>query len=234
MKEFFEEYGRVIVTVLIILGIVLVGYVIAGNGNNSAFGKFTADVVESLSGQANSLLADSPEAIERSVPMSEGKFGSFTNTGEVSVNTYLKDGTKYVVVSGKSDHDANKAFLFTHTDVEIPWGEKSVMSFDITADKNSAISIDLNAEVKGVPGNDTYSNGKGVLSVNGTKTTGIWGEANVKLTEGKQYHVVLIMENGNEQKNPSHKAMRPFNTIHILQDGGTTNYQIKNLKYGAA
>lgn len=59
MKEFFEEYGRVIVTVLIILGIVLVGYVIAGNGQNSAFGRFTSDVADSLSGQTNDILEKS-------------------------------------------------------------------------------------------------------------------------------------------------------------------------------
>ncbi|GEM_PF-4990194 len=59
MKEFFEEYGRTIVTVLIILGIILVGYVIAGNGRNSAFGTFTSDVVDSLSGQANDILEKS-------------------------------------------------------------------------------------------------------------------------------------------------------------------------------
>lgn len=56
MKSFFEEYGRVIVTVLIILGIILVGYTIAGNGQNSAFGKFTTATVDSLSGQANDVL----------------------------------------------------------------------------------------------------------------------------------------------------------------------------------
>lgn len=56
MKEFFEEYGGVIVTVLIILGIILVGYVLAGNGTNSALGKAVNHFVESMSNQANKVL----------------------------------------------------------------------------------------------------------------------------------------------------------------------------------
>ena len=56
MKEFFEEYGGVIVTVLIILGIILVGYVLAGNGQNSALGKAVNHFVESMSNQANNVL----------------------------------------------------------------------------------------------------------------------------------------------------------------------------------
>lgn len=59
MKAFFEEYGRTVVTVLIVLGIILVGYTIAGNGQNSAFGRFTSDVVDSLSGQTNDVLEKS-------------------------------------------------------------------------------------------------------------------------------------------------------------------------------
>lgn len=61
MKAFFEEYGRTVVTVLIVLGIILVGYTIAGNGKTSAFGKFTAAVVDSLDGQVNKVTDKIPK-----------------------------------------------------------------------------------------------------------------------------------------------------------------------------
>lgn len=64
MKDFFEEYGRTIVTVLIILGIILIGYTIGGNGKSSAFGRFTAEVADSMSGQANNIIDMFPKPLK--------------------------------------------------------------------------------------------------------------------------------------------------------------------------
>ena len=56
MKEFFEEYGGVIVTVLIILGIILIGYFVAGNGMNSSMGISVRRYITSMANQANKVL----------------------------------------------------------------------------------------------------------------------------------------------------------------------------------
>lgn len=71
MKAFFEEYGRAIMTVLVILGIILVGYVIAGNGAKSALGRFTANVTDSLSRQANNVLESSLQGWKASHPSAQ-------------------------------------------------------------------------------------------------------------------------------------------------------------------
>ena len=94
MKEFFEEYGRTVVTVLIILGIILVGYVIAGNGKTSAFGRFTSNIVDTLTRQDSSLIKDDSAYTER---VAENKHApaiiGFSLSSAVSSSTMLASVT---------------------------------------------------------------------------------------------------------------------------------------------
>lgn len=232
MKAFFEEYGRTIVTVLIILGIILVGYTLAGNGKTSAFGRFTSDIVDSLSGQANSLLKDSPENIERSTEMQDA---SAENAYGASVTTSIKDGVTTVTVNGKAVPwgDIGDTAMETSTPLKTPWGKKSVMSFDIFSDANRTLTIDTNALVDGSSHNDNYSHPV-YSSVDGSVGTSASSTTNLTLTASKWHHVIVILENGNEKMNPSHLPVTGANTVKFNQDSGTTHYQIKNLKYGNA
>lgn len=145
MKSFFEEYGRVIVTVLIVLGIILVGYTIAGNGQNSAFGKFTTATVDSLTSQASSLVKDSAEYIEKKTSMSSVKP---KDNGKANAVTSEKDGIETIELTGESNiWGSNTKYFDSHcrSGILTSWGKKSVMSFDIMADKDASISLDFNA-----------------------------------------------------------------------------------------
>ena len=102
MKAFFEEYGRVIVTVLIILGIILVGYVIAGNGQNSAFGKFTTATVDSLSGQANDVLE---KGSFNNWKLSNSKAQEIFAWGDDTVFRYNADSVNFVKGSVISENN---------------------------------------------------------------------------------------------------------------------------------
>lgn len=232
MKDFFEEYGRTIVTVLIILGITLVGYTIAGNGTKSALGRFTANITDSLSSQTNSLLADSPEGLARSTAMADGLFTG--HDGPAALSMTEKEGVQNISVSGKTDNISNKAFLLTKAKSQTPWGQKSIMSFDIMAEKDSSFVLDQNALIEGTHDNDIYSD-KSRFSDNGKVS--VLNESSfvqVSLKGGKWHHIVLVMENGNESRNPSHLPMSASNTIRLIQDGGDIHYQVKNMKYGNA
>lgn len=231
MKEFFEEYGRTIVTVLIILGIILVGYTIAGNGQNSAFGKFTTATVDSLTGQASSLIKDSAEYIEKKASMSSVKP---SNLGTATV-TSEKDGVETVELTGNYSWGRNTKMFASDTDSDMltAWGQKSVMSFDIMADRDASISIDFNAYIDGVTGNDNYKNNARV-SVDGNETVHSDSRGDISFSGNKWHHAIVILENGNETMNPKHLDMKAGNLIYYMQDSGTTKYQLKNVKYGNA
>ena len=230
MKSFFEEYGRVIVTVLIILGIILVGYVIAGNGQNSAFGRFTTATVDSLTGQASSLIQDSAEYIAKTAHEVDKRVVS-TQRGNTKVTSSEKNGVTSVTVEGKSESwNTDSAWNFFQTNTQVEWGKKSVLSFDIVSDKNSTFSMDFNVTVPGNAGNDGYGR-PSLLSING-KEEQIAGEGrNISVEKGKKSHIILVLTNSNEKENPGHKNMTPFTGIAYKQNSGKTNYQISNVRY---
>lgn len=240
MKEFFEEYGRTIVTVLIILGIILVGYTIAGNGRQSAFGRFTTDVVDSLSGQAGSLIKGSAEYLERTAVPSHSTSSIPYSVGEAQMTTEESNGVTRITVSGKSSGqwDANTAATKTLDTTPVPWGKKSVMSFDFYSDKDTSIWFDFNVRLEGDSNADQYANGQYVneaLYMDGDKTNANRNYSPVSVKGGKWHHMIASVENGNESLNPNKKDFKKvFHWIYYKQDSGTTNYQIKNLKYGVA
>lgn len=230
MKSFFEEYGRVIVTVLIILGIILVGYTIAGNGRNSAFGRFTTATVDSLTGQASSLLKDSASFIEKKTSMS-----SVIMTDDKKANAVIAEsnGTKNINLTGETSKwwDSKSFSSQIRSGMNTPWGKKTVMSFDIMADKDASINIDFNAEIDGVPGNDNYTHNS-MVSVDGKETVYSGTRADISLSGNKWHHIIIILENGNETDNPKHLDMISSCSILYVQKSGTTNYKLKNVKCG--
>ena len=231
MKEFFEEYGRVIVTVLIILGIILVGYTIAGNGENSAFGKFTTATVDSLSGQANNLLKGSIGDLERGASYDTKEIHQYSGAYGCTVESSENGGIKTVTVTGQSmgwNGKEKNAGTWTSSTMQVPWGKKSVMSFDISADNDFQINMDFNADIEGVTGNDGY--GSGSVQYNDGKIV----RSHETLSKNKWHHVVVVLENNGKSNTEKKPFTRVFNSIYYQQDGGTTNYQIKNLKYGIA
>lgn len=237
MKEFFEEYGRTIVTVLIILGIILVGYTIAGNGTKSALGRFATATVDSLSGQTSSILRDSTELLEKSVTLTPAHTSSNLQ-GSTKAEETKKDGVINTRVTGKSKAWSGNDLYSVYTDSKMyaGWGKKSVMSFDISADRDFAISLDFNADIDSVSGNDKYSpdvtvSADGIenrISIHGTS------RGDLSLSGNRWHHVIVVLKNENGNENPSHLPMRAFTSINYMQDSGTVNYQLKNVKYGIA
>lgn len=238
MKEFFEEYGRTIVTVLIILGIILVGYVIAGNGRTSAFGKFTTDVVDSLSYQADSLIKDSAEYLERTAGEKHTPAIADRGQGTAKIESTKQDGIISVTVNGKADptwESKDTATTSTDSRIPVPWGKKSVMSFDFFCDRDCMMWIDFNADIEGITGNDNYIYDTGGLYIDGAKICSAGYVTAQKIESGSWHHIICVMENGNSGKNPQHKSFtHMWNSISYGQDGGTTHCQIKNITYGVA
>ena len=236
MKEFFLFYGRTVVTVLIILGIILVGYVIAGNGKTSAFGRFTSNIVDTLTRQDSSLIKDDSAYTER---VAENKHApaiiGFSANGTAKISREEKNGISCYTVTGKSEptwQGTDHAGVATDDKTPVPWGKKSVMSFDLYSDRDCEVWVDFNAEIDGVPGNDAYSAN---TSDCGLFLDGAKSSDRVKVSGNSWHHFTVILENGNEEMNPQHKPVkRMWNSIGFGQDGGTTKYQIKNLKYGIA
>lgn len=233
MKAFFEEYGRTIVTVLIILGIILIGYIIGGNGTMSTFGRFTTSVVDSLTSQASCIIKDSPEFLERTAHKVDNN-QLITPMGNTKVTSTEKDGTYNIDVEGKSVGWAtDSAWTFFRSDSSVPWGKKSVLSFDISTNSDSTAVFDFNVTIRGVSGNDAYGR-PSRLSVNGEEES-VDGEGRaVALKKDKKYHMVLVLTNSNEEQNPSYKDMVPFTGIMYKQDGGKIHYTVGNIKYGVA
>ncbi|GEM_PF-4371118 len=235
MKEFFEEYGRVIVTVLIILGIILVGYVIAGNGKTSAFGRFTSNIVDTLTRQDSSLIKGDSAYMERVAENKHTPATSFSYDGTAKISREEKNGISCYTVTGKSEptwEGTDHATVATDDKTPVPWGKKSVMSFDLFSDRDCKVWINLNAYVDGVPGDDAYSAN---TSDCGLFLDGVKSSDRVKVSGNSWHHFTVILENGNEEMNPQHKPFREMaNSIWFGQDRGTTKYQVKNLKYGIA
>ena len=244
MKAFFEEYGRVIVTVLIILGIILVGYTIAGNGQNSAFGRFTTDIVDSLTRQASGIIKDSAEYLERTAKNDKGAVPTTKSRGAASVSTSTENGIMKIAVSGKAGGKWNSedvAFTAFYDGTPVPWGKKSVVSFDLYSDKDSSVWMDFNVDydMKGhnedysYLTNDGYTNE--ALYMDGQKTINDRDFYPIDVPGGKWHHMIAIVENGNQSKNPDHSPYkRVYHALNFSQSSGTTKYQIKNLKYGVA
>lgn len=235
MKEFFEEYGRIVVTVLIILGIILVGYVIAGNGKTSAFGRFTSNIVDTLTRQDSSLIKGDSAYIERVAENKHTPVIASYSDGTTKISREEKNGISCYTVTGEANptwQGTNHATVRTNDKTPVPWGKKSVMSFDLFGDKDCTLWVDFNADIDGVPGNDAYSAN---TSDCGLFLDGVKSSDRVKVSGNSWHHFTVILENGNEEMNPQHKPFKEmWNSITFGQDGGTTKYQIKNLKYGIA
>lgn len=241
MKEFFEEYGRTIVTVLIILGIILVGYVIAGNGKTSAFGRFTSNIVDTLTRQDSSLIKGSTEYLERIAVPSHNTSASQYHKGEAQMTTEESNGITCITVSGKSDgqwYTSSTASTHTLDTTPVPWGKKSVMSFDFYSDKDTSVWFDFNVRLEGDLQADEHDNNQytsEALYMDGDKTNASGIYSPVSVNGGKWHHMTAIVENGNKSLNPNKKDFKKvFHWIYYKQDSGTTKYQIKNLKYGVA
>ena len=54
MKEIFQEYGGIIITVVAILSIILVVTAVIGSDSNSVIGKAFGDLISGFLSQANS------------------------------------------------------------------------------------------------------------------------------------------------------------------------------------
>ena len=236
MKEFFEEYGKVIVTVLIILGIILVGYTIAGNGENSAFGRFTTATVDSLDSQTNRTIDvinnDKAKLIEDSAKFSGGVQSNKYTGGTASMKQKEKGNGFDVSVVGKSDGYSfydNYAVTKTQAPEKIPFGKTSVLSFDV--DGQGEITIDFVSSA-GLT-EDDYGDGSVYLDGKEIKVNGIqneWKTASVKLPGGS-HHIVVTASNNNP-KNTKKADMSVNHIIGYVNESGTSAYKIRNIRYG--
>jgi hypothetical protein len=64
MKEIFQEYGGILITVVAILSVILVVVAVVGTDETSAIGGAFADLIDSFVEQANSSIGISTQALE--------------------------------------------------------------------------------------------------------------------------------------------------------------------------
>jgi hypothetical protein len=60
MKEIFQEYGGILITVVAILSVILVVVAVVGTDGNSAIGQAFANLINSFVQQANSSVGITP------------------------------------------------------------------------------------------------------------------------------------------------------------------------------
>lgn len=176
MKAFFEEYGRTIVTVLIILGIILVGYAIAGNGKTSAFGKFTAAVVDNLDGQTNKTIDKMPKppkarpgqklnAIPGEATLKNGVYSQTIIMNSVQPDKdYVSggnlDGMYEISFQAKADSSYDKMMLgYEKPKLDNDWNDSDKKSdyFSVGTEwKNYVFNIEINLEKWGFTDTTSY------------------------------------------------------------------------------